>query len=406
MRKYRAAAYVLACAAVMAGFSPVAQAASYKSLYSFKAGTDGANPNAAPASIGTTLYGTTYFGGGCGGNTLGCGAVFSWNTTTGAEAVAYAFTGASSGSFPSAGLVDVNGILYGVTSAGGATGKGAVFTVNPTSGAEKVVYSFRGGTDGAGPAASLVVVGSTLYGTTVRGGSKACNKTGCGTVFSFSTTAGTEKVVHAFQGGSDGASPSASLVSVGSALYGSTFYGGSGKCSGTISGCGTVFSINTSTNAEAVVYSFRGVSDGAGPYSNLVDVNGLLYGTTSLGGGSANCTGGCGTVFSLNPTSGAETVLYGFKATGDGQNPVGNLANIGSELYGTTTAGGAHSQGAVFAFALTSSAETVAYSFEGGTDGATPNGLVAIGSTLYGTTSGGGSSNCSGGCGTLFSFTP
>jgi hypothetical protein len=52
-----------------------------------------------------------------------------------------------------------------------------------TTGTEKVLYSFGGG-DGAYPLAGLINVNGTLYGTTYTGGSFSCfHHLGCGTVF-------------------------------------------------------------------------------------------------------------------------------------------------------------------------------------------------------------------------------
>jgi hypothetical protein len=68
-------------------------------------------------------------------------------------------------------------------------------------------------------------------------------------------------------------------------------------------GCGTVFAITTS-GKESVVYNFKGGSDGEFPFASVTDVNGVLYGTTSAGGGGS-CTSsfssGCGTIFQLTP---------------------------------------------------------------------------------------------------------
>jgi uncharacterized repeat protein (TIGR03803 family) len=72
-----------------------------------------------------------------------------------------------------------------------------------------------------------------------------------------------------------------------------------------------------------VVYSFKGGSNGALPYSGLINVVGTLYGTTTKYGGSSNVTagpGGCGTVFSVTP-AGAEAVVYSFKGRSDATNP-------------------------------------------------------------------------------------
>jgi hypothetical protein len=56
------------------------------------------------------------------------------------------------------------------------------------------------------------------------------------------------------------------------------------------------------TWTEAVIYQFKCAPDGEGPIPGLViDANGVLYGTTALGGTSSECSLGCGTVFSLSP---------------------------------------------------------------------------------------------------------
>jgi hypothetical protein len=104
---------------------------------------------------------------------------------------------------------------------------------------------------------------------------------------------------------------------------------------------------------ERVLYSFKGVPDGDGPGSALIDVNGALYATTYGGGKGGRYGGGAGTKVS---TSGAESVLYRF----GGSLPVG------------------------------------------------PNGLVAVNGALYGTTQSGGGSGCTGGygCGTVFKIAP
>ena len=121
-------------------------------------------------------------------------------------------------------------------------------------------------------------------------------------MFSFDLNTGAEKVIYTFQGGSDGAVPYAGLIDVNGTLYGTTSYGGSTGCGGR--GCGTAFSIDPNTGAEKVIYSFcsqQNCTDGAYPQAGLISVNGSLYGTTSAGGRKdTHCNGsGCGTVFVL-----------------------------------------------------------------------------------------------------------
>jgi uncharacterized repeat protein (TIGR03803 family) len=82
------------------------------------------------------------------------------------------------GAYPVAALVDVNGTLYGTTSAGGDYYElGTIFSIT-TGGKEKVLHGFGSGTDGANPQARLIDVNGKVYGTTAYGGAY-----GQGTVF-------------------------------------------------------------------------------------------------------------------------------------------------------------------------------------------------------------------------------
>jgi uncharacterized repeat protein (TIGR03803 family) len=312
--------------------------ASYRVLYGFAGGSDGANPPAGLVNVNGVLFGTTRTGGAskCYSG-AGCGTIFSISKT-GPEKMLYRFAGRPDGALPYAGLLKVNGTLYGTTSNGGL-GAGTVYSIS-TTGSENVLHSFAGGSDGAYPEASLVDVNGTLYGTTVSGGGNGCNL-GCGTVYSISTT-GSEKVLHRFAGGSNGAYPEASLVDVNGTLYGTTFSGGT-YCRDY---CGTVFSITTA-GTEHVLHSFGSGDDGAGPEAGLIDVNGTLYGTTYRGGVPCS-TPGCGTVYSIS-TTGSEKVLYSFTGHNDGRLPEASLINVNGTLYGTTTNGGSHGYGTVFA---------------------------------------------------------
>ncbi|MBV9263882.1 MAG: hypothetical protein JO324_06125 [Candidatus Eremiobacteraeota bacterium] len=159
------------------------------------------------------------------------------------------------------------------------------------------MYRFTGGSDGAYPVSGLVDVNGTLYGTTFEGGGSGCySHLGCGTVYSISPS-GAEKVLYRFSGGSDGSNPAAALIDVDGVLYGTTARGGGSGCGGF--GCGTVYSIGTA-GTETVLHSFGGEPDGADPVAALVDVKGALYGTTASGGRGCGSSG-CGTVFALTP---------------------------------------------------------------------------------------------------------
>jgi len=393
---------------------------NYRVLYSFGAtASDGSNPWASLIDVGGMLYGTTYDGGSSSSCSKGCGTVFGI-TTGGTENVLYSFGAPPDGEYPRARLLNAGGTLYGTTEGGGANNNcgytsyfyacGAVFSVT-LAGSEKVVYSFRNGTDGNTPHAGLVDAEGTFYGTTVNGGLVDCGLSislTCGTVFSI-TPSGTENVVYRFRGGRAGGgwTPLASLIDARGTFYGTTINGG-------FYHGGVVFSLTTS-GTEKALHSFGNGrhakrSDGYFPVAGLIDVKGAFYGTTEQGG-IYNCgsgTYGCGTVFSITP-DGTEKVLHSFGLALDGAEPTASLINVKGTLYGTTSAGGAHvcasndaTCGTVFSI-TPDGKEKVLHNFAGGTDGANPYaGLIDVNGTLYGTTTYGGAY----GDGTVFALTP
>jgi uncharacterized repeat protein (TIGR03803 family) len=244
------------------------------------------------------------------------------------EKVLYRFQSGADGAFPFSGLVSIDNRLYGTTRSGGngggsgcagsGGGCGTVFDVS-TSGDEQVLYTFKGGADGALPWSGLLAMRSKLYGTTQSGGltGSGCSpNSSCGTLFEVSTS-GTKRILHNFSGSpKDGADPVGGLISVNGLLYGTTDEGGS--CN---KACGTVFDVNPSSGKESILYNFQGGTDGLNPGASLTSMNGMLYGTTTFGGASTCGTSGygCGTVFEVNPSTGKERVLYSFKGTPDGE---------------------------------------------------------------------------------------
>jgi uncharacterized repeat protein (TIGR03803 family) len=233
-----------------------------------------------------------------------------------------------------------------------------VFSYNPKgSGTFTVLYKFKGPSfdDGEGPSGQLAMDSSgDIFGTTNLGGANVCS---CGTIFEL-TSSGSgyiESVVHSFAGGgSDGANPENGVTRVATGpLYGTTQGGGDNKC--TLGRCGTVFKLAPSTGSYSVVANFSAApKSGQAPQpSGLYSENGMLYGTTTYGGTckqpSSSGTG-CGTVFSVDKSSGILSTLYVFQgAPHDGSEPQdaigysysgGDLTASGTVLYGATYYGG------------------------------------------------------------------
>jgi uncharacterized repeat protein (TIGR03803 family) len=136
-----------------------------------------------------SLYGTT-IGGGTHAN---AGTIFKI-TLEGKLTRLYSFCAQSActdGESPTNLIEGLDGNLYGLATAGGAYGEGAIFSITP-EGKFTGLYSFCSQrtkcTDGALPASLMQIAGGMFYGTTSLGGANDnCNANeGCGTIFSFS----------------------------------------------------------------------------------------------------------------------------------------------------------------------------------------------------------------------------
>jgi uncharacterized repeat protein (TIGR03803 family) len=275
----------------------------------------------------------------------------------------------------------------------------------------KVLYSFKGGSDGIGPTGLIFDPAGNLYGTTDVGGGGGCTNEGCGTVFQLTTSDGkwSEKVLLRLKGMKGHFPDAGVIIDAEGNLY--------GTASGHFGGYGIVFKLTPGANGNwsvSVLHAFAGGNDGQTPYGGLVrDAAGKLYGTTDIGGGYGSCYLYCGTVYELSPPrlkggKWKEKILYRFKGGVDGGNPTASLIlDAAGSLYSTTAIGGAYGWGTVFQ--LTHGAngkwtESVLHSFDESTDGAEPFSAVIFDKVgnLYGTTYAGPGANH----GTVFKLTP
>jgi uncharacterized repeat protein (TIGR03803 family) len=131
---------------------------------------DGYDSHATLTLVGSTLYGTTEYGG-----PGDSGILFQINTNGSGYTAPYYFTG---GAIPSS-LTLAGTTLYGATEYTGTSNSGSIFEANTDGSGMQTIYSFGGSGDGFYPLASLTPDGSALYGTTDEGG------LGSGTVFRF-----------------------------------------------------------------------------------------------------------------------------------------------------------------------------------------------------------------------------
>jgi len=369
--------------------------------------------------------------------------------------VIYNFTGGADGATPASGLaIDRGGNLYGTASAGGS-GNGTVFRLHPAGSGWlfSSLYTFQGGADGQTPMGAVTVgPDGALYGTTEFGGPihHVCS-IGCGTVFNLKPpptrpvsafSPWVKTIIYSFSFG-DGAFPLSEVIfDAAGNLYGTTYGGELGgdcdgaPCSTCGSNCGMAYEL-TPTNhgwVDTVLFNFND-DTGSNPSAGLVfDNAGNLYGVTPTGG-----LGALGTVFQLIPSASGwtESTLHSFQGMGDGGNPAGTLAydsgagalyggspgfsypgsvftmtpsgsfisdytfgtgdgpsagvsrDAAGNLYGTTTQGGPYNQGMVFKLTPSGGGWTFTdlHDFQGGSDGCGSKGRVLLDATgnLYGT---------------------
>jgi uncharacterized repeat protein (TIGR03803 family) len=316
---------------------------------------DGAAPNGLVLATDGNFYGTTQYG----GITLDGGTVFKI-TPAGKLTTLYKFCSQSrckDGAQPVAGLVQAtNGNFYGTTEYGGGPmcNCGTFFEITP-KGRFTALHVFEGD-DGLRPNGLVQAADGNFYGTTVQGGNGNFCFGDCGTVFKVTPT-GELTTLYSFcsqTNCADGSFPLAGLMQTPDGnLYGTTNAGGANSSCTPIegTGCGTVFRI-TPADKLTTIYSFcveMNCADGSGPVAGLIQAtNGMLYGTTAVGGANSSCSGilgsGCGTVFRITPT-GKLTSLYSFCSQpncADGAAPeAGLVQGTGGRFYGTTYTGGA-----------------------------------------------------------------
>jgi uncharacterized repeat protein (TIGR03803 family) len=335
-------------------------------LYALPGVSDGALPFAGLTLLGTTLYGTTNSGG-----AYGRGTVFSVDPATGAEKIVYSFHAVPDGNGSQSPLLAYKSFLYGVSNSGGASGAGVVYRINPATGAETVLFqipaSFAGGSG-----TNLVTDGTYLYGTTFGAGTAGQY----GVIFKVNIKTGAGSSLYSFTGGTDGASPQTGIVLLNGIIYGTTTSGGA-------NGAGTLFAVTATTGAETTLHAFN-YATGAGAFGGLMSANGVLYG--ALAGGS----GTNGVIYSYAPATGTYTTVATLTGS-QGASPEAQLTYNKGVLYGTTSTGGANSFGTVFSATIATGKVRVLANFTGGAGGSNSlSGLVLYGGSLYGTTSGSG----------------
>lgn len=365
---------------------------SYKIIYTFTGGADGAFPSDSGTLIidhyDGSLYGTTQYGGQCGQGTtfiLSPNGNGRWTNT-----VLHSFCGGSDGAYPVPG-VDGGELYYacslpkescpsqGSVTDGGNGNLGGYFSTqsfylfNPLWGGVTTPYapssglSFVGNDGNAWPD----IVDAGFYGG--LNGHGGIHGTGSyADDYDFCSLPGCV----------DGANPASVVVQDGTYnRYGMTMSGGANNL-------GVVYEWQAKNTPNqptvwyqlVVVHSFTGgTNDGAYPF-----LGGLTLGTQKIGtlsvpaiwgttpeGGGPGCGGslGCGTVFEMvkDPCfvicGWNFGLLHGFSGGADGGYPYSGLTNLNGTLYGTTRTGGQYGGGTIYSMAPDGSNFQVLWNF-------------------------------------------
>ncbi len=271
---------------------------TYAVVHAFAGADDQAYP-VGPLTLGGdgTVYGTTKGTNAsktcAAANT--CGTVFKYDPVTGTFTTLHSFNW-TDGAEPQGPLVfGAGGLLFGATQAGGedvggpnAQGYGAVYSLDPTTGATNLIFAFPGITSPDGLAADPddnLYVTANLSGRYRAGRIIKLVPNGDGsytssTLYSFGNGEGT------------GSQP------VGSLAYDSTkkvFYGVAGG------GLGMLYQIDPDSGVVTTLYNFLGGNDGGFPDDGILVNLGQLYGGT-VGARQPQKTqpclpSGCGTLY-------------------------------------------------------------------------------------------------------------
>ncbi|HET7817708.1 MAG TPA: choice-of-anchor tandem repeat GloVer-containing protein, partial [Bacteroidia bacterium] len=331
------------------------------------------------------LYGMTCYGG-----SNSKGDIFCYNPATNSYTNKIDFDGDTNGAFPYGSLLEASdGMLYGLTSRGGANNKGVLFQYNTSTSTYIKKFDFDS-ISGSSPYGSLIqTTDGMLYGMTYSGGAN-----NMGIIFQYNPVTSMITKKFDFNDSISGGKPTGSLLQAKDGmLYGMTNGGG-------INDLGIIFQYNPVTSTVVKKLDFNGNVNGSNPYGSLMQANdSMLYGVTHSGG-SYNM----GVLFQYNPSTSAYTKKEDFNGAAIGNNPYGSLMQAANgKLYGITRFGGTFNYGVIFQYDIQASSCINLFDFDGLASGRNSYGslIQADDGKLYGMTYSGGESGV---YGTLFQY--
>jgi len=382
--------------------SAIAGSAS-ATIYSFGTGGvgDGAQPKGTLTDVNGILFGRTTATFKSSKKVKLGGVIFSLDPSDNNYTVVHNFPASKHDGFNPRhdAMTLFNDVLYGSTLQGGKGG-GTIFSINGDGSGYAKLEDLTSKT-GDQQHSCFVVINNVLYAMTAAGGSHKG-----GVIYSVNPDGSHFTVLHDFKS-SEGDEPHGRLTFDGTHLYGMTKASAALSLTSPLSPSrhklktfGVIFSIDPAgSNYDVLHYFLGGANNGATTDHGylVLDANNVLYGMTTFGG-SANE----GVIFSIHTDGSAFTLLHSFVGgANDGANPYGSLLINGTDLYGTTAGGGTSNKGTVFHISTDGTGYSILHSFGGNPDGEKPiDNVIMLNDTLYGMTVFGGAYNE----GTIFSI--
>ncbi len=243
-------------------------------LFNAQGHKDGSDPVGSPAlAANGDLFGVMSVGGaGCGGG------IFKLNAKTGLLRTISDFPVCNAGRLTSGVVIDNKQNIYGVTESDSGSGN-IVYRIDGKTGDFTVLHTFSGGSGDTYGGATLLLRNGLLYGAMCAGGTS-----GKGNVFTIDPNTGAMTTVYSFAGGADGECPTTNLV----ADKAGNLYGGQLGAAGSQSSA--VFKLSRAVTSAYTIYNFN-TADGSGPVALSINPsNNLLIGLLPYNGNSDSPT--------------------------------------------------------------------------------------------------------------------
>ncbi len=272
----------------------------------------------------------------------------------------------NNGKYPIDGLVEFNGLYYGVTTEGGTNNTGTLFTYNYTTNTITVVHNFDKN-KGFNPGSNLCLYNNKFYGYYMFNKLGQCR----GTFYEFDPSTSSFRTLYEITDPNEGTCAT-NIIIKNNILYGTFLHGGT-------NGNGTLFSLDLASLAYTVLHNFDN-SEGKSVFANPVFYNNALYGITTSGYPPNNNM----YIYKYNLSNDVFEIINDFSSVSLGYGAGGHIVLDNGIIYGTTNDTGNYT-GHIYQYDIDTNQLTSLYDI---TDNMTAilRGFVKYGDILYGLT--------------------